>query len=37
MDDICKNIEECSPDKQLKTKIVFDDMIPGILSEKKLV
>ena len=37
MDDIYKNIEEFSPDKQFKTNIVFDDMIPGILSEKKLV
>ena len=36
MDDIYKNIEEYSPDKQLKTLIVFDDMIADMLNKKKI-
>ena len=36
MNDICKNIEECSPNKKCKILIVFDDMISDVLSNKKL-
>ena len=36
MDDIYKNIEEYSPNKQCKILIVFDDMIAYMLSNKKL-
>ena len=36
MDDIYKNIEEYNPNKKRKISIVFDDMIPDILSNKKL-
>ena len=36
MDDIYKNIEECSRNKKRKTLIVFDDMIADMLSNKKL-
>ena len=36
MDDFCKNIEEYNLNKKLKILIVFDDMIAGILSNKKL-
>ena len=35
MDDIYKNIEEYSPNKKRKTLIVFDDMIAGMLYNKK--
>ena len=31
-----KNIEEYDPNKNCKVLIVFDDMIAGILSNKKL-
>ena len=36
MDDIYKNIEEYNPNKKQKILIVFDNMIPDILSNKKL-
>ena len=36
MDDIYKNIEEYNPNKKRKIFIVFDDMIPDILSNKNL-
>ena len=35
MYDIYKNNEECNPNKSLKILIVFDDMIPDMLSSKK--
>ena len=36
MDNIYKNIEEYNPNKKRKILMVFDDMIPDILSNKKL-
>ena len=36
MDDIYKNIEEYNPNKKRKILITFDDMIPDMLSNKKL-
>ena len=36
MNDIYKNIDECTPNKKQKKLIVFDDMIADILSNKKL-
>ena len=36
MDDIYKNIEEYNPNKKRKILTVFDDMIPDMLSNKKL-
>ena len=36
MDGIYKNIEEYNPNKELKILIVWDDMIPGMISNKKL-
>ena len=36
MDDIYKNIEEYSPNKKHKILIVFYDIIPDMLSNKKL-
>ena len=36
MDDIYKNIEEYNPNKKRKTRIVFDEMIADILSNKNL-
>ena len=36
MDDNCKNIEEYNPNKKHKILMVFDDMIPDMLSNKKL-
>ena len=36
MDDIYKNIKEYNPDKELKTLIVFDDIIADMFSNKKL-
>ena len=35
MDDIYKSIEEYNPNKRLKVLIVFGDMIPDMLSNKK--
>ena len=35
-DDIYKNIEEYNPSKKRKILIVFDDMIPDMLNNKKL-
>ena len=35
MGDIYKNIEECNPNKK-QILIVFDDMIPDMLSDKKI-
>ena len=34
MDDICKNIEECNPNKKRKVLIFFDDMITDMFSNK---
>ena len=36
MDDIYQNLEEYNPNKKRKILIVFDDMIAGMLSNKKL-
>ena len=36
MDDIYQNLEEYNPNKKYKILIVFDDMIAGMLSNKKL-
>ena len=36
MDNIYKNIEEYNPNKKQKILIVFDDMIAGMVSNKKL-
>ena len=36
IDDIYKNIDERNPNKNRKRLIVFDDMIAGMLSNKKL-
>ena len=36
MDDIYKNIEEYNPNTKRKILIVFDDMIPDMLCNKKL-
>ena len=36
MDDIYKNTKEYNPDKKQKILTVFDDMIPHILSNKRL-
>ena len=36
MDDNYKNIEEYNPNKKRKILMVFDDMIPDRLSNKKL-
>ena len=36
MDDIYKNNKEYNPNKRRKILIVFDDMIAGMLSNKKL-
>ena len=36
MDDIYKNIEDYNPNKKQKMLIVFDDMIPHMLSSKRL-
>ena len=36
IDDIYKNIEEYNPNKNRKILILFDDMIPDMLSNKKL-
>ena len=35
-DDVCKNIEEYNPNKKCKILTVFDDVTPGVLSNKKL-
>ena len=37
MYDIYENIEECSPSKEPKILIVFDDMIADMLSNKNLI
>ena len=34
--DVYKNIDECSPDKESKILIVFDDMISDMIRNKKL-
>ena len=36
VNDSYKKIEQCNPDKKRKILIVLDDMIPDILSNKKL-
>ena len=36
MDNVYKNIEEYNPNKKQKILIVFDDMIAGMVSNKKL-
>ena len=36
MDDIYKNIEKYNPNKKRKIFVIFDDMIPDMLSNKKL-
>ena len=35
MDNLHKNIEKYIPDKECKTLTIFDDMIAGMLSNKK--
>ena len=37
MDDNYKNIEEYNPNKKRKILMVFDDMIPDMLSNKNLI
>ena len=37
IDDVSKNIEECNPNKNRKTLIVFYNMIADNLSNKKLI
>ena len=34
--DVCKNIDEYSPDKEKKILIVFDDMITDMIHNRKL-
>ena len=34
--DVCKNTDECNPDKENKILIVFDDMIADMIHNKKL-
>ena len=36
IDDVYKNIDEYNPDKKNKILIVFDDMIPDMINDKKL-
>ena len=36
MEDVYKNIENCNPGKKRKILIVFDDMIPDMINNKKL-
>ena len=36
MDDIYENIEEYNPNRQCKILIVFENMIPDMLKNKKL-
>ena len=36
MNDICKNIKECYPNKKCKILIVPDGIIPDMISHKKL-
>ena len=35
MDDVCENIDDYNPTRKRKILIVFDDMIPDIMSNKK--
>ena len=35
MDDVYKNIDNCSPNRNRKILIVFDDMIADIMTNKK--
>ena len=35
MDDVYENIDDYNPNRQRKTLILFDDMIPDIVSNKK--
>ena len=35
MQDVYKNIDECNIDKECKILIVFDDMIAGMINNKK--
>ena len=36
MHNVYKNIDDCNPDKENKTLIVFDDMIADMIHSKKL-
>ena len=36
MQDVCKNIEECNPEKKRKVLIVFDDMTADVHNNTKL-
>ena len=36
MHDVFKNIDHYNPDKENKILIVFDDMIPDMINNKKL-
>ena len=36
MQDVYKNIDECNADKECKILMVFDDMIPDMINNKKL-
>ena len=36
MEGVHKNINDCNPDKKNKILIVFDDMIPDMINNKKL-
>ena len=36
MDDVYENVDDYNPSRKRKTLIVFDDMIPDIMSNKKI-
>ena len=35
MDDICNNIDDCNAKRKRKVLIVFDDIIAGIMTNKR--
>ena len=35
MKDICNSIDECNPGKKREVFLVFDDIIPDVISNKK--
>lgn len=35
MEDICNSIDECNPGKKREISLVFDDIIPDVISNKK--
>ena len=36
MDDVCKSIEDCNPNKKRKVLIVFDDLIADMVNKGKV-